>query len=169
MISCRFFLIAALNAMAPIRPRAKPACGSINRTRRKPQLESGATAIVPGKPGESALVQRILSEDASEMMPPADSGKTLSDTEKELLRRWIAEGAKYEKHWAFVAPTRPDVPDVEQPEFVANAIDRFVFARLKSEGVQPAPQASKERLITPRLLRPNWFAPFASRNRCVSR
>jgi hypothetical protein len=113
----------------------------------KTELESGVKAIVPGKPGESALVQRILSEDESEMMPPADSGKTLSDTEKELLRRWIAEGARYEKHWAFVAPTRPDVPDVEQPEFVANAIDRFVFARLNSEGVQPAPRASKERLI----------------------
>src|SRR3954467_15029122 len=69
----------------------------------KAVLESGATAIVPGKPGESAVVERIFSTDADEMMPPPDSGKVLSDAERALLRRWIKQGAKYEKHWAFVA------------------------------------------------------------------
>src|SRR6187401_1993320 len=82
----------------------------------KTALDSGATAIVPGKPAESALIERIVSKDADEMMPPADSGKVLSDAERDLLRRWIEQGAKYEKHWAFVAPERPDVPEVKRQD-----------------------------------------------------
>src|SRR4051812_15321674 len=90
-------------------------------------LDSGATAIVPGKPGESALVQRIMSKDADEMMPPPDSGKVLSSAERALLRRWIDEGAKYEKHWAFVAPVRPSVPEVKRQDLVQNPIDYFLI------------------------------------------
>src|SRR6186997_200450 len=65
----------------------------------KAVLESGALAIVPREPTESALVERIMSKEPDEMMPPPDSGKVLSDTERALLRQWIEEGAKYEKHW----------------------------------------------------------------------
>ena len=80
----------------------------------KAVLDSGATAIVPGKPAESAVIERIMSKDPDEMMPPPDSGKVLSDAERALLRRWIEQGAKYEKHWAFVAPVRPNVPEVNE-------------------------------------------------------
>jgi mono/diheme cytochrome c family protein len=113
----------------------------------KAVLDSGATAIVPGKPGESAVVERIFSKDADEMMPPADSGKVLSDPERALLRRWIEQGAKYEKHWAFVAPVRPGMPEVNKREFVQNPIDSFVIAKLEAEKLEAAPRASKERLI----------------------
>ena len=111
------------------------------------ELDSGAKAIVPGKPAESALIERITSNDPDEMMPPPKSGKVLSDAERAVLRRWIEQGAKYEKHWAFVAPVRPTVPAVKRHEFVQNPIDNFVLARLETEGIDPVPRASKERLI----------------------
>ncbi len=111
------------------------------------ELDSGVKAIVPGKPAESALVERIMSKDPDEMMPPPNSGKILSDAERALLRRWIEQGAKYEKHWAFVAPVRPRVPEVKHRDLVRNPIDGFVLARLDAEGIEPAPRASKERLI----------------------
>src|SRR3954463_6160258 len=113
----------------------------------KAVLDSGATAIVPGKPAESAVVLRIASKDPDEMMPPPDSGKVLSDAERALLRRWIEQGAKYEKHWAFVAPVRPVVPEVKRHDLLHNPIDNFVIAKLEAEKLEPAPRASKERLI----------------------
>jgi hypothetical protein len=111
------------------------------------ELESGARAIVPGKPAESGLVERILSDDPAFAMPPEDSGKTLSATEKELLRRWVESGAEYQPHWAFEAPVRPPVPEVEHTDRVSNPIDAFVLARLEEQGIEPAPRATKERLI----------------------
>src|SRR4249920_2042655 len=67
----------------------------------------GVKAIVPGKPNDSELIARILSDDPDTVMPPPKSNKSITSAEKEILRRWIAEGAKYEPHWAFVAPVRP--------------------------------------------------------------
>ena len=111
------------------------------------ELESGVTAIVPGHPAESALIERIESADPDLMMPPVDSGKTLSAAEEATLRRWIAEGAEYEPHWAFAAPVRPPVPQLVNSTHVNNPIDAFVLARLEAEGLEPAAGASKERLI----------------------
>src|SRR5262245_46549989 len=96
----------------------------------KAALDSGAKAIVPGRPNDSELVKRIMSKDADEMMPPPDSGKVLSDAERAVLRRWIEQGAKYEKHWAFVAPGRPTVPQVKRSDLVQNPIDNFIIAKL---------------------------------------
>lgn len=110
-------------------------------------LDSGAKAIVPGDAAKSAVVERIMSTDPDTMMPPHGSGKVLSAAEKELLRKWIEQGAKYEKHWAFVAPVRPDVPTVKRPDLASNPIDNFVIARLDADGLEPAARASKERLI----------------------
>jgi hypothetical protein len=110
-------------------------------------LDSGATAIVPGKPGDSELVKRIEAKDPDAMMPPPDSGKVLSDSERALLKRWIEQGAKYEKHWAFVAPQRPSVPEVKRTDLIRTPIDNFVLARLETEGIEPSSRASKERLI----------------------
>lgn len=93
----------------------------------------GVRAIVPGKPDESSLIARILSADEEQVMPPPDSNKTLSGEQKELLRRWIAEGAVYEPHWAFVAPLRPAVPAG------ANAIDHFVGQTLAANGLDFSP------------------------------
>jgi hypothetical protein len=110
-------------------------------------LDSGAKAIVPGDAAKSALISRIESTDPELAMPPVDSGKTLSAAEKALLRRWVEQGAKYEPHWAFVAPSRPAVPEVKDRSRVKNPIDAFVLARLETEELEPSSRASKERLI----------------------
>ena len=77
------------------------------------ELDSGSTAVVPGKPDASELVRRITSQDEFERMPPPDSGKALKPAEIELLKRWIAQGAEYAGHWAFVPPARPAMPNVK--------------------------------------------------------
>ncbi|MBI1314525.1 DUF1553 domain-containing protein [bacterium] len=102
----------------------------------------GYAAVVPGDVKNSVLLQRIDGD--ADRMPPPDSKLTLSPGEKDVLRRWIAEGAKWAKHWAFVAPQRPDIP---QNEFDAHPIDAFVGERLKQAGLTFSPEATPERLI----------------------
>lgn len=101
----------------------------------------GVRAVVPGKPSDSELIARILSKDEDEVMPPPKSNKSLTIEQKDTLRRWIAEGAKYEPHWAFVAPVRPDVPTGE------NAIDHFVGEKLTANGLKFAPEAEGPALV----------------------
>ncbi len=113
--------------------------------RRTVALQKGA--IVPGKPEESELVKRIFSTDRDEQMPPPDSHRHLSDTQRELLRAWIAQGAKYEKHWAFESPVRPPLPEVEHSNWSRNPIDNFVLARLEHEGLSPSAEAPLEKLL----------------------
>ncbi len=108
---------------------------------------SGEPALVPGKPGDSELMHRIESGDANKMMPPPKSGKKLTPGQIDLLRRWIASGARYQQHWALIPPTRPALPKVNNPVWVRNPIDAFVLARLEREGLTPAPEASKETLL----------------------
>jgi hypothetical protein len=109
--------------------------------------ESGEHPIVPGKPGSSELIRRITADDANERMPPLESGKTLSKSEIELLRRWIQEGAIWRQPWAFVRPARPAEPQVKDSHWARTAIDRFVLARLETEGLKPSAEASRETLI----------------------
>ena len=104
-------------------------------------------AIVPGEPDESLLIERILAEDEYERMPPADSGKKLTAAEKELLTRWVREGAPYAKHWSYVKPARPPLPDVKNKDWVKNEIDHFILARLESEGLSPQGDADRYALI----------------------
>jgi hypothetical protein len=106
------------------------------------KLRSGKRAIVPGQTDKSDLVRRIFTTD-EDQMPPEDSHKPLKASEKELLKRWIAEGAEYQKHWAFVAPKRPAVPAVKTPGWVRNPIDAFVLAKLEVAGLKPAPEADR--------------------------
>ncbi|CAG1008038.1 hypothetical protein PHYC_03511 [Phycisphaerales bacterium] len=108
----------------------------------------GPAAIVPGHPDESELWRRITNTDPEEVMPPASANKRpLSEEEKELIRRWIAEGAAYEPHWAFVAPARPEVPAVESPDWCLNEIDRFVLSAMERAGVTPSPAADRATLL----------------------
>ena len=100
--------------------------------------KSGDPAIVPGEVDASALVARILSEDEYEVMPPPDSHKKLTAKQKETLRQWIAEGAEYEAHWAFVPPVKSGT---------GNSIDDFILAGLQEKGLQPSPPASRETLL----------------------
>jgi mono/diheme cytochrome c family protein len=109
--------------------------------------ESGELPIVAGKPDASALVSRIFAEDEAERMPPADSGKKLTDAQRALLKRWIAEGAPYQRHWAFIPPQRSALPKVAHADWPRNAIDYFILARLEREGLQPSREADKATLI----------------------
>jgi mono/diheme cytochrome c family protein len=107
----------------------------------------GVHAIVPGKPAESEALRRLTSDDPAELMPPPDTGKKLSAEQIELIRRWIAQGAPWNKHWSLVAPERPELPRLGGEGSPRNAIDRFVLARLEEHGWQPSLEADKETLI----------------------
>jgi hypothetical protein len=106
--------------------------------------EGQATSLKVGKPDESELVRRILSKDKDEMMPPPKSNRVLSPEQKEILKRWIAEGAKFEGHWAYQKPLRPAVPSVAE---ATNPIDAFLRAKMPAAGLSPSPEADKTTLI----------------------
>lgn len=108
------------------------------------ELESGARAIVPGKPDESELLARVSADDESVRMPP--EGKPLTEAEIEVFRRWIADGAKWEEHWAFAPRTLPTVPPVKNVEWVRNPIDAFILAKLEARSLEPAPPADRRTL-----------------------
>src|SRR5262249_42209285 len=95
----------------------------------------------------SELVRRILASDPDQRMPPAKSKKDLTAAEKELLRRWISEGAEYKAHWAFTPPVRPAIPAVKDAAWPKNDIDRFVLAQLEKERLPPSPSAGKATLL----------------------
>lgn len=109
-------------------------------------LRGGSRAVVPGDPKASELVARIFSADPEERMPPVKAGKAMKEAEKEILRRWIAEGAEYQRHWAFVPPTRPDRPVVKNRAWPRNTVDQFVLARLEKEGLSPSSEADRHAL-----------------------
>jgi hypothetical protein len=111
------------------------------------ETPSGAHAVVPGDLDASELIWRITSDDDLDRMPPPDSGRSLSDEEIDLLRRWVAQGADWEQHWSFNPVGEVPIPDVGDPTWPSNPIDRFILARLDAEGLPPAPEADRERLI----------------------
>src|SRR5947207_2154131 len=104
----------------------------------------GVRAIVPGDLAKSDLWRRVTSSDEDEMMPPPDSNKKLTSAERDLLKRWIEQGARYQKHWAFEPIIRPPVPGDAQG---ISPIDAFLSERLKQAGLTPQPQADCETLM----------------------
>lgn len=139
------------------------ACHGPDRNSRKADLRLDqretavdATAIVPNHPGESQLILRIESNDPQQVMPPPETKKPLTDAQRTLLRQWIAEGAEYEPHWAFLSvPLSVAVPTVKpgngSPTAASsaprNSIDSFVLAQLQAIGMTPAVEASREAWI----------------------
>ncbi len=111
--------------------------------------ESGKVAIVPGKPDESPLVARITSTDEKVRMPPPEAHKTLRSDQIALLRQWVAEGAEYEEHWAFVTPERPALPAVgaDYAAWARTPVDRFLAAALEKAGLKPSAEADRRALI----------------------
>jgi Protein of unknown function (DUF1553)/Protein of unknown function (DUF1549)/Concanavalin A-like lectin/glucanases superfamily/Planctomycete cytochrome C len=133
-------------------------CHGPDKAKRKAKLgfdtEEGARvdlggyhAIVSGKPDESELIKRITSSDKSKRMPPPSAAVTLTPQQIDTLTRWIKEGAKWEKHLAFIAPERPALPSVKNKFWPKNGIDYFVLARLEQEGITPSPEADAITLI----------------------
>ena len=112
---------------------------------------SGAIPIMPGDPDKSAIVQRIFAADPARRMPPKYAEKVLTDAQKETIRRWVAEGAVYEGHWAYQPVNRPPVPpvgdvaDAKAP--IRNPIDNFIQARLAREQLTPSPEADRRTLL----------------------
>ena len=106
----------------------------------------GVRAIVPGDLKKSDAWLRIISDDKDEVMPPPKSHKTLSAAEKEIVKRWIEQGAKYERHWSFEPPQRAALPMVKDKAWVRNPIDGFVLAALDAAGLKPAPEADRRTL-----------------------
>src|SRR5579862_4672934 len=113
----------------------------------KAELSGGKHAIVDGDPASSELIRRVTSEKPAQRMPPAFTGVKLTDAEVETLKQWIAQGAKWQKHWSLIPPVRAALPDVKDTAWPRNPIDRFVLHHLDQEGLQPSAEASKETLI----------------------
>lgn len=134
------------------------ACHGPDKSQRKADLrldteegalaEAGAgKAITPGKPGDSEVLKRIAHGDAKKRMPPAKFGKQLTARETELLRRWIEQGAKWQKHWSLIAAQKPQLPIVDKLSGPRNGIDHFILARLEQEKIAPAAEADRRTLV----------------------
>jgi hypothetical protein len=117
----------------------------IEFARRK--LESGNRAIVPGDLKASALIERIHATDPDEVMPPPDEAEPLTDAEKALLERWIADGASWPVHWAYTPLKRPVAPEVQDATWVKNPVDVFVLGGLERRAIAPSPEAGTITLI----------------------
>lgn len=133
-------------------------CHGPDKANRKTQMrldtEEGARAnlgsyhpIVPGNPGQSEVYRRITAEDEAIRMPPVYSGRKLTPQQIELIKRWIEQGAQWQKHWSFIAPKRPVLPAVKAAGWVRNPIDRFVLQRLEGEGLKPSLEAEPATLV----------------------
>ena len=132
--------------------------------------KSGDIAIVRGKPEESELINRIVTTDADEQMPPAEFHKTLTPAQKELLKKWIAQGAVFQPHWSFMPPVKPRISDqfsvvsaqskeqaspsgsstehsaLSTGHSARNPIDSLVLKHLNEVGLKPSPDADRRTL-----------------------
>ena len=109
--------------------------------------KSGDVPIKPGHAAESEVVQRLITQEAAQRMPPPKSGKSLTLAEKELIQRWIDQGAEYQGHWSFSKPSRPPLPEVQDKGWGRNEIDAFILARLEQARLKPSPPADRPTLI----------------------
>ena len=108
------------------------------------RVKDGTSIIIPGKSAESELIRRIYSTDESEQMPPPKAPRHLTVQQKDLLKRWIDGGAKWEQHWAFTAPQRPALPAIKHPDWIKQPLDHFILAKLEQAELSPSAEAPKE-------------------------
>jgi hypothetical protein len=128
-------------------PDAKARKADLRLDLKETALRQNEPVIVPGKSGESELIERVSSKDVDELMPPHGSGKKLTTHQIDLLKKWIDQGARWSKHWAFEPVTRPSAPAVHDSAWTSNPIDRFVLARLESEGLTTSTRAERTTLV----------------------
>ncbi|QDV27264.1 PSD1 and planctomycete cytochrome C domain-containing protein [Aureliella helgolandensis] len=107
----------------------------------------GYVAVAPGDPDKSELVRRIVSSDADEVMPPQDHLKQLTEEEREVLIRWVAQGAEWSEHWSYTPPKRHAPPATTQREWAHNWIDFFILSKLEKRGLTPSQDADRRTLI----------------------
>lgn len=154
LVPVPLFAQAKVDYTREVRPILADNCfnchGQDEKTRKaKLRLDTkdGAAAVINSKnPAESEFIKRLVTTDATEHMPPAKSGKTLTKAQIDTLRTWITQGAEYQGHWAFTAPKRPPVPNVGEG-WPRNPIDYFIAARLAKEGLTPSVEAERHILI----------------------
>lgn len=103
----------------------------------------GYAAITPGNPDASELLHRLTTDDDELKMPPEGKGRRLESHEVELVRRWIAEGGSYDRHWAYTKPVRSSMPPVQSKKWPRNSIDYFILAELETRGLRPSPEADR--------------------------
>ena len=142
----------------PILSDACYQCHGPDQAKRKAKLrldtEAGAFAdlgghfaLVAGRPEHSELFRRITAKDPAKRMPPARAGRQLTEVQIDVLRRWIAEGARWQPHWAFLPPVRSPLPQVRDTGGTRNPLDWFILARLEREGLQFSPEAERVALL----------------------
>ncbi len=107
----------------------------------------GNFPVKPGNPGKSELIQRILSVDPAYIMPPSESHLSLTSNEKAILLKWVEQGAKWKKHWAFIPPEKPTVPKISKDWAISNEIDAFIYNKLIQNNLEPNKAATKEKLL----------------------
>jgi hypothetical protein len=113
-----------------------------------PPKPDSPVPVIAGKPDESELIDRVTSDqDERRMPPPKKGGKTLTPKQVETLRRWVAEGAEWKGHWAYIPPVKHAVPKAENGSAPANPVDAFILARLRDAGLKPSPEADRATLI----------------------
>ena len=132
------------------------ACHGPDEKARKADLRldtfEGATesAIQPGSPDESDLIERIISDDPDVVMPPPSHGKALTKSEQQLLHDWIGDGAKFSKHWSYIKPIRPNVPQFDDDSanrWIKNPIDAFTLARMRQQKLTTSATADRETIL----------------------
>jgi Protein of unknown function (DUF1553)/Protein of unknown function (DUF1549)/Planctomycete cytochrome C len=145
--------VSFLDDVRPILVQNCLACHGADEDARQADLRldqpvtAPPSAIVPGDPAASDVIQRIMSDDPDLKMPPDDSGRAITPAEIDVLRRWISEGAKYETHWSFIAPRPADRPQVATADWCRNDIDYFIADARQHHGLEPSPVADPYTLI----------------------
>ncbi|MFO0845936.1 MAG: DUF1553 domain-containing protein [Gemmataceae bacterium] len=136
--------ILAENCFACHGPDKAARKGDLRLDIREEVIKSGA--IVPGKPAESSFIERLETTNARQLMPPPKTHKKLTAQQKATLRKWVEQGAEYQAHWSFLAPAKPDLPQVKTKGWARNPIDYFVLTELEKRGLKPAPEADRRTL-----------------------
>jgi len=137
--------ILADNCFACHGPDSASRKAGLRIDQREAAIEAGA--LEPGDPESSEIYLRMITANPDAIMPPPASHKQLTTDQIATIRQWIEEGAEYQPHWSFIAPTRPALPEVRDAAWIRNPIDRFILARLEAEGLAPAPEADRRTLV----------------------
>ena len=159
--------ILAENCFACHGPDAGARKAGLRLDQRDAAVKKGA--VVPGDPDKSELIHRIFWDEPAKVMPPPRAKKTLTDRQKDLLKRWVAAGAEYQPHWAYLPPVRLEPPAVKDEKWVRNPIDRFLLAPAGTRGAGPFAGSGSGNAHSPRVARPHGPPADARRGRCVRR
>ncbi|MFC3122411.1 DUF1553 domain-containing protein [Agaribacter flavus] len=110
------------------------------------KFKDGSQAIVPGDAEQSVVYQRLISEDPDFIMPPPSSHTSVTEQEIQIIKAWIDQGAEYEKHWAYIPPEQPALPEIDS-DWPSNDIDVFTLNKMRHEGLSSSDEADKATLI----------------------